>query len=53
MLNVECVDKKENGVEIVFSDPDGDEAIKVCVSEKTAWNLEREIQRQRYAAKKE
>lgn len=54
MLNLECVDEQEDGkVGIVFTDSEGDECIKITISEKNAIDLARDIQNQfGYAAKK-
>ncbi|KKN19397.1 hypothetical protein LCGC14_0946080 [marine sediment metagenome] len=44
MLNFECVDKREDGfVELCFTDSEGDEAVKVIVSKKTAWDIAKKI----------
>lgn len=55
MLNFECVDNTEDGnIELCFTDSEGDESIKICVSERTAWEIVRGIQAKiSYAAKKE
>ena len=45
MLNVECVDKTDTSVEICFTDPDGDESVKICVSVKVAWDIVRAIRK--------
>ena len=52
MLNLECVDKVgPNMFEMCFTDPEGDEAVKICVSESTAWDIVREIrEKMSYAA---
>lgn len=53
MLNLECVDKvKKNKIELCFTDSEGDECIKLLITEATAWGIVREIQRNfSYAAK--
>lgn len=53
MLNFECVDTLEdNMVEICFTDSIGDESVRIIISEKTAWDLVKEIQKKySYAAK--
>lgn len=54
MLNLECIDKNEDSkVELCFTDSDGDESIKIIITQKTAWDIVREIQRKfSYAALK-
>lgn len=57
MLYFECVDKKgdtiDNLVELCFTDEDGDEAIKIIISENSATNMAKEIMKQfSWAAKK-
>ncbi len=47
MLNFECIDKTEDDkVELCFTDSDGDESVKIIVTQKTAWDIHKEIQRQ-------
>ncbi|KKM67245.1 hypothetical protein LCGC14_1472930 [marine sediment metagenome] len=52
MLNFECVDEIESGnVELCFTDSDGDDAVKIIVTQKTLWDIVRGIQRKfSYAA---
>ena len=46
MLNFECIDKIESGkVELCFTDSDGDEAVKIIITQETAWDIVKEIQR--------
>ncbi len=46
MLNFECADKTNTGlVELCFTDSEGDESIKVCVSVQTVWDIAKEIRR--------
>ena len=46
MLNFECIDKTKSGkVELCFTDSDGDESIKILITQKTAWDIKNEIQR--------
>ena len=54
MLNFECIDKTEGGnVELCFTDSDGDESVKILVTQKTAWAIVKEIQKKfSYAALK-
>ncbi len=55
MLNFECIDDKDDKdkVEMCFTDPEGDESIKICISKQTAWDIVREIQRKySYAAER-
>lgn len=54
MLNFECIDKTESGeVELCFTDSDGDESVKILVTQKTAWDIVKEIQSKfSYAAMK-
>ena len=54
MLNFECIDKIENEkVELCFTDSDGDESVRIIVTQKTAWDIVKEIQRKfSYAALK-
>ena len=51
-MNFECVDKTKCGtVELCFTDSDGDEAVKILVTQKTAWQIVKEIQKKySYAA---
>ena len=52
MLNFECVDKKDGLVELCFTDEAGDEAVKIIVSEDTAWDIVRGIRKKfNYLAK--
>ncbi len=45
MLNCEVVEVTETGVEIVFSDPEGDECIRIYLTRGVAWDLAKEIGR--------
>ena len=55
MLNFECIDKIETEkVELCFTDSNGDESVKIIVTEKTAWDIAKEIRRKfSYATLKE
>ena len=54
MLNFECIDTTESGkVELCFTDSDGDDAVKVIITQETAWDIVKEIQKKySYAATK-
>ena len=52
MVNLECIDKTESGkVELCFTDAEGDESVKILITQKTAWNIVVEMQKKfSYAA---
>ena len=54
MLNFECADKTEDGkVELCFTDADGDESVKILLTQRTAWAIVTEIQKNfSYAAQR-
>ena len=46
MLNLECIDKTESGnVELCFTDSDGDDSVRIIITQKTAWDIAKEIQK--------
>ncbi len=54
MLNFECIDTKDGETaELCFTDSDGDESVKILVTQQTVWDIVREIQKKfSYAAQK-
>ncbi|KKM05493.1 hypothetical protein LCGC14_1753530 [marine sediment metagenome] len=54
MLNFECADAKDGEMaELCFTDSDGDDSVKILVTQQTAWDIAKEIQKKfSYAAQK-
>jgi hypothetical protein len=53
MLNFECLDETSDGkVELCFTDTNGDESVKIIVSEKTIYEIKQEINRKFSYAKR-
>ena len=46
MLNLKYIDKTESGnVELCFTDSDGDDSMRIIITQETAWDIVKEIQR--------
>ena len=44
-MNSECADIINDKIELCFTDSEGDEAVRICLSKETAWDVVRELRR--------